>query len=138
VGGEAVFVGLLVIVELGGHVDDESHLLTDTLEAVHHTGRDLEQHRVLIAHEELVHLAVGGRAFASVVQHYLGHAVDANEVVGLDLVVMPALDRAGVNGSDVDLAELIVLLPIGAQHLHQIAPLVRDEPQLAHFDAFDH
>jgi len=50
----------------------------------------------------------------------------ANEVVCLDLVIMPALHHARVNGGDVYLAKALKLFPIGEQHLHKVAALVAD------------
>src|SRR5262245_47019039 len=54
----AMLVGLLVVVVVGRHVHQVRRLHADALHAVQHQRRDHEQHRVLLAKEELVHLAL--------------------------------------------------------------------------------
>ena len=51
---------------------------------------------------------------------------------------MPGLDRADPDDREVDLAELLEVRGIGAQHVHDLATLVRDLPQRMDLDTVDH
>jgi hypothetical protein len=55
---DAVFVGLVVIVRLGGDVDQVPRLGADPLHAVEYAVGNDQQHRVVLSHEDLVHLAL--------------------------------------------------------------------------------
>ena len=100
-------------------------------------GRDLDQHRVPLAREEFIHLAAGLRALTVVVAHDLRGPLHDDEVVRLDLVVVPPLHDVRIRDRDVHLPELRELRPVGADHLHQISSLVVDRLQRPHLDAVD-
>src|SRR5262249_33356542 len=61
-----------------------------------------------------------------------------HEVVGLPLVVVPALHDLGVDDRQVDLAEALEKGIVVAQHLHEPAALVRDHLERLHEHALDH
>src|SRR5262245_27855789 len=117
--GYPVLVGVLVVVVVRGHVDEVRRLDADPFHAVEHERRDHEQRRVLLAQEELVHLALRRAVLARVVQHHLGHALHHHEVVRLLLVVVPALHHLGVDDGQVDLAEALEERVVVAEHLHE-------------------
>jgi len=83
----------------------------------------------MLAEEELVELTDGrgglvprrGRGAvgaAAVEQHELDHAFDADDVVPLFVVQVPALDDARERGRHVELAELDEQVVVAAQALH--------------------
>jgi len=88
--------------------------------------------------DKLVDFAVGGRPFATVIQHDFHHPPDHRHVVGLPLVIMPALDHPGIGGRHVDLAETLEHLVVGPQDLHQASPLVGDYLQFFDHHPVDH
>src|SRR5262245_45892160 len=114
-----MLVGVLVVVMVRRHVHQVGRLHADAFHAVQHERRDHQQGRVLLAQEELVHLALRGTVLARVVEHHLGHALHHHEVVGLLLVVVPALHHLGVNDRQVDLAEALEERVVVAEHLHE-------------------
>src|SRR5213592_2516517 len=63
----AVFVGLVVFVDLGGNIDYQGLILADALEAVINKRRDLQYLLVVAAHEEFVDLAERGGVFPRIV-----------------------------------------------------------------------
>src|SRR6185369_2480288 len=103
-----MLVGVLVVVVVRRHVHEVGGLHANALHAVEHQRRDHEQRGVLLAEEELVHLALRRAVLARVVQHHLAHALHHHEVVRLLLVVVPALHDLGVDHGQVDLAEALV------------------------------
>src|SRR5207247_10104959 len=100
--------------------------------------RDLHEHRIVHAQEELVDFAACRRALASVVQDDLEHPLHADEVVNLDLVIVPCLHDPGIGGGDVRLAGLGEHVVVGAQGLHETAALVRDDLEDLRADVLDH
>ncbi len=136
--GKPVLVRVVVVVELGGDVDDERRLGAHRREAVVDARRDDDHALALPADDELVGLAVGGRALARVVQHDLGHAADAHEVVGLQLVVVPRLDHARVDHGHVDLPELLEVRVVAAKHLHEQPALIGHHLEVFDLHAIDH
>jgi hypothetical protein len=98
--------------------------VADVLEAMPDVGRDLDELLVVLAEEELVHDALRGRALALVVEGELDHAPHADEVVGLELVIVPGLRHAGIHRRHVRLAEVDEEFVIPAEHLHEPAALV--------------
>ena len=63
--------------------------------------------------------------------------MDAGEVVGLLLVVVPRLDDARVGRRAVDLAELLEDLVVTTEDLHQPAALVGNDVEFLDSDAVD-
>ena len=61
-----------------------------------------------------------------------------DKVIGLYFVVVPAFDNAGIYGRDVSLTETLELLPIAAEHFHEITTLIWDESKLTGCYAFNH
>src|SRR5688572_14151486 len=123
-------VGFLVIVELGRDVDHQARRGADALHAVQHQRRDHEQHGILLTQEELVHEPVRGRLLAPVVEDDLHHAADADEMVGLLLVIVPTLHDTGIRARHIRLPELLVELVVRAQHLHEVTALVGNDFEL--------
>src|SRR5262245_46137400 len=136
--GYPVLVGVLVVVVVRGHVHEVRRLHTDALHAVEHERRDHQQRRVLLAQEELVHLALRRAVLARVVQHHLGHALHDHEVIRLLLVVVPALHHLGVDDGQVDLAEPLEERVVVAEHLHEPTALIGNDLQRLREDAMDH
>ena len=60
--------------------------------------------------------------------------MDAGEVVGLLLVVVPRLDDAWVGRRVVNLAELLEDFVVTTENLHQPAALVRNDVELLDLD----
>ena len=117
-GVDTILVGFVVVVRMGGQVDDHGGLGADALHAVQDAGRNHQQDVVALTHEEFVHLALGGRIVASVVENHLSHALDADEVVGLQVMVVPAFNHARIDSRQVDLAELLEERVVGPHHFH--------------------
>lgn len=130
-------VGLLVVVGEGRDAHEERRLGADCLEPMVDAWRDAEEDRVLVTDEELHETLVGGGVLAGVVERDLHHPVDAGEVVGLLLVVVPRLDDARVGRRAVDLAELLEDCVVAAEDLHQPAALVRDDVESLDIDTVD-
>jgi len=137
VGGNAVFVRTLVVVRMSWRVDDDRVMFGNTLEAVHHPGRNRNQNRVISSHAEFVDVAEGGGVFALIVQYGEGHSLDHRPVVGLQLVVVPAFDNAGICCGHIDLAELLEDLVIATQDLHESTALIWDDFERFNEDAVD-
>src|SRR5580765_7904329 len=134
----SMLVGVLVDVVVRGHVHEVGRLHADPLHAVEHERRDHEERGVLLAEEELVHLALRRAVLARVVQHHLAHALHHHEVIRLLLVVVPALHHLGIDHGQVDLAEALVERVVVAQHLHEPAALVGNHLERLREHAVDH
>ena len=132
--GQPELVGLVVVVGQGRDAHEERRLGADPLEPVVDAGRDADEDRVLLTDEELHETLVGRGVLAGVVERDLHHPVDAGEVVGLLLVVVPRLDDARVGRRAVDLAELLEDLVVAAEDLHQPAALVGNDVEF--FDSY--
>ena len=59
-------------------------------------------------------------------------------MVGLKLVHVPGLDHARVRGGHVDLAEMLEVLVVAPQDLHQAAAIVGDDLELLDHYSVDH
>ena len=136
---EAEFVGVLVVVDFSGEVDNHGLLVGDAFEAVIDEVGYLNQKWAVLADEEFIHEAFGGRVFAGVEEDDFHHAFDADEMVSLFFVIVPGLGDAGVGGGHVDLAELdvLALLVVGAEHFHEPSALVAMDGELFDGDAFN-
>ena len=93
-----MFVGIVVIVGLVGHVDHERRFWADALPAVVHELRDLHEQRAVDAEKKLVDDVLRGRILTRVHQDEFDRSSDADEVVGLCAMEVPGLDDAGVGG----------------------------------------
>ena len=133
-----MLVGMGIVVGLGRRVDDQGLAFADAHPAVIQAGRDVDDHRVVLADEEFVDPALGRGVLAPIVNHQLDHAVYAADVVRLLLVHVPALDDSGIRRGQVDLAEFFEDLVVLAQDFHQPAAFVRNDPQFLCFHAVDH
>src|SRR5260221_305859 len=71
---DAELVRLVVVIRVGRRVDEHAAHGLHALHAVRPAGRDAQEDGVLLAHEELVHLALRRRGLAHVVEHDLHHA----------------------------------------------------------------
>src|SRR2546425_1390012 len=124
--GDAELIRLLVIVQLRREVHEVHRFGSDRLESVDHVRRNLDQHGVPLAREELVHLAFRRGPIAIVVANDLCRPAHHNEMIRLLLVKVPALHDSGVSDRDVRLREPLELGPIRAEHFHEVAPFVVD------------
>src|SRR3546814_1409377 len=95
------------------------------------------QRVVQLAYVDLHDVSLGGLVGPVVVADELHHP-DGHGVVERHLVVqVPALDHAGVDGREVDLAEALEAGAVLAQHVEHRAPLVGDAAQRGHDEAVD-
>src|SRR5438445_744585 len=112
---DPLLVRLLVLVQLRRRIGGIHGLAADRREAVDYVRWDLYEGRVLLAGEELVHFALRLRPLSVVVADDLCAALHDDEIVRLDLVVVPAFHDAGISDRNVDLREPLEFGPIGAQ-----------------------
>src|SRR2546430_17361847 len=98
--------------------------MANRLEPVDHVRRDLDQHGVPLAREELVHLAFRRGPIAIVEANDFCRPADHDEMIRLLLVIVPALHDPRVPDRHVRLREPLELPPIGAEHLHEVPPFV--------------
>src|SRR5207249_9765765 len=122
--GDAELVRLFVVVQLRREVHEVHRFRSDRLETVDDVRRDLDQHWVPLARKELVHLAFRRGPVAIVVADDFGRPAHHDEMIRLLLVIVPALHDPGVPDRHVRLREPFELRPIGAEHFHEVAPLV--------------
>ena len=78
------------------------------------------------------------RAFAVVVEDKFDPAVDDGIIQRHFAVDMPGLDRARLDAGEINLAELVEMRRVAAQHVHDLAALVRNLPHWCNQDAVDH
>ncbi len=137
-GLEAVLIWFVVAIQLGRYVHDGRHGGANALPPVIYEVRNLHEGWVLRAEKELVHCTFGLGIITRVNQDELHHAADAGEVIDLMLVVVPRLNDSRVGGRDVHLTELRKeLRVIGAEDVHQPAPLIRDESKFLGLNSLD-
>src|SRR3989454_3685968 len=122
--GDVELIRVFVVVQLRGKVHEVHRFRSNRLETVDNVRRDLDQYGVPLAGKELVHLAFRQGPVAIVVADDLGRPAHHDEMIRLLLVVVPALHDPGVPDCDVRLREPFELRPIGAEHFHEVAPLV--------------
>lgn len=123
-GVDAVFVRFCVVVKFGGDVHYECFVFADAFKAVIDQGWNLQEHGIMVAHEEFVDYTMGGRTFAGIVEYDFHHAADDDEVIGLKAVVMPGFCDARIGGCEVNLAEFEKNFVVGAQHFHKATTFV--------------
>jgi len=138
VGERVETFNLVLHVRMSWTVRHDGHLVADAFEAVPHQRRHGHETVVLLAHEDFLHLAARGRIWAIIMQHELDHAMHHRVVQRHHLVNMPGLDRAGIDAGEVDLAELLEVRRIAAQHVHDFATLVGNLAERSDDDAVDH
>src|SRR5213594_3577739 len=122
--GDAELVRLFVVVQLRREVHEVHRFRSDRLETVDDVRRDLDHHGVPLARKELVHLAFRRGPVAIVVADDLCRPAHHDEMIRLLLVIVPALHDPRIPDRHVRLREPVELRPVGAEHFHEVAPLV--------------
>jgi len=136
----ALFIGVLVVVEVRREVQQERLFVADDLEAVPALPWDADYFLVVFADDERVYLALRRRVVAVIVDADLDSTLRTDKVVDLAArVAVPGTDDAGVTQRVVRHRRLgIVLLPVLAEHFDEVAPLVGIHLEVADFDTVDH
>src|SRR5262249_17676955 len=125
--------GAAGIVRVRAAVGHQGKRLAQPLEAIPHLRRDDRQIVTILPQIDLHQAAPRRRPLAVIVDHQLDPADRAGVVQGHLPVVVPALDHAGVDGREVNLAELLEVR-VGAPHqVKDRAALVRDATQREDF-----
>ena len=132
------FIRFPIAVRFGRGVDDDGLFRRNALKAVMDEGRDMDEDWVVRPRKEFVDLAAGRGALPAVIQDDLHHPPDDRHVVGLPFVVVPPLDHPRIGGRHIDLAKTLEHFVVGAQHLHQLAPLVGNNLQFLDHHPVDH
>ncbi len=123
------------VVNAGGDIQQVAQLERAT--PMGHSRRDLEAGGVVVPHQELHQLTLGWRSPAGVVQRDLERADDIPPV-GLLLVYVPGLRRAGVHERMAPLAELVEETIRLANHLAKETALVCMSDKLLDDNTVDH
>jgi len=101
-----MFIGLVIVIQLGWAVDDYGLVVANAFEAVHDHRGYLYQDGMVWAHEIFIDHAVRGRILSGIVQRHLGQAVYAHEMIPLFLMIVPGLNNSGVGSCHVKLPKL--------------------------------
>ena len=79
-----------------------------------------------------------GESVPWIVKDQFDHPLHGNDVIGLDLMIVPGLHHLGIGRRDVHLAELQEEVIIRPEDLHHPPPFIRNDPQQFGLYAVNH
>ena len=105
-GRKAILIRCVTGIDFRWDVDDDGFLFANAFPSMVDSMGHLNQQRVMDSDEELINLSFGWRVLPRIVKHELDHPLDGDDVIRLDLVIMPGLHNLRIGGGNIDLSKL--------------------------------